>query len=109
MMRIIYKTKFYCKFCKKDIPLDVYGTDDSTSKENEFEKEVKEWGEHYHWIDCHRRCALCGELVVPGDLELLVNDGKIKIHEKYQTQTYERAHKGQLLIVHEKCLQDKKS
>lgn len=109
-MKVIYRTAFYCKFCKRDISLDVYGNDESiVSQNNEFEKEVKEWGEHYHWIDCHRRCALCGRLVVSGELELLVNDGKIKIHNDYQTQTYERAHKGQLLIVHEKCLQDEKS
>lgn len=104
-MKVIYRTKFHCKFCKKDIALNVYGSDENVDgQNNEFDKEVKEWGEHYHWIDTHRRCALCGGLVTSDDLELLVNDGKIRIHKEYEAQTYEETHKGQLLTVHGKCI-----
>ncbi len=93
-------------FCKKELPLDVYGSDVSASEDKEFDKEVKEWGEHYHWIDAHRRCAICGELVTSDDLELLVNDGKTNIHEEYLNQTYEKSHKGHLLTVHGKCIKE---
>lgn len=72
--------------------------------------EAKEWGEHFHWCDNHRRCAICGNLVqsgkqdLLGGLNLLVNDRQTQIHEKYVKETFERAHKGELLIVHNKCL-----
>lgn len=65
----------------------VYGDFDSTFPINkDEEKEAQEWGEHFHWVDHHRRCAICGELVVSGNqdnpkgLNLMVNNGKIQIH-----------------------------
>jgi hypothetical protein len=111
MNEMIFTTNFWCEFCKKDIPLYVYGDKDSSFPENKTEEnEAKEWGEHFHWCDNHRRCAICGDLVqsgrqdLPEGLNLLVNGRKTQIHEKYTKETFERAHKGELLIVHNKCL-----
>lgn len=113
MTSITFTTNFYCKFCKKDVPLYVYGDKDSLFPENkEEENKAKDWGEHFHWCDNHRRCAVCGDLVKSGEqdspnsLSLLENKGGIQIHEKYVNETLGRAHGEELLIVHNKCLQN---
>jgi len=110
MKSIIYTTSFYCKFCKKKITTHVYGDSGSDFPANkEEERDAIEWGKHFHWIDHHRRCAICGELVISGEqdepesLNLMFNDEGLKIHSKYLSQTLEKAHKGQLLVVHNKC------
>lgn len=112
MANVIFTTSFYCKFCEKDIPLCVYGDRSSSFPESKKkEEEASEWGEHFHWCDHHRRCAICGELVISGNqdnpkgLNLMVNDGKIQIHREYLLQTFDRAHKGELLVVHNECLE----
>lgn len=111
MKSIIYTTSFYCKFCKNKVPIYVYGDKGSSFPANkEEEGDAKDWGEHFHWINHHRRCAVCGELVISGEqdepdsLNLIFNDGGLKIHSKYLSQTLEKAHKGGLLVVHNKCL-----
>lgn len=111
MQKIIYTTKFFCRFCKKEIPVSVYGDMGSTFPESDQEKEeALEWGKHYHWIDNHRRCAICGEKVISGKqdepegLNLLVNEGQVQIHSRYEAETMENAHGAQLLIVHNKCM-----
>lgn len=110
MQKIIFTTNFYCKFCKKDIPLNVFGDMASSFPENhEEEAEAKKWGEHYHWTDNHRRCAICGDLVFSGKqdepkgLNLIVNNGQVLIHEQYERETMDKAHGEQLLIVHNGC------
>lgn len=111
MNSVIYQTTFYCNLCKSNIPLQVYGNIDSSyPADKREEKEAVEWGEHYHWIDNHRRCAICGELVVggkqkgPDQLTLVVNENQVEIHERYAKETLNQAHNGQLLIVHSGCV-----
>lgn len=102
-MKIVYKSKFYCKFCKKEIPISVHGEGDFIG-DNETEREVKEWGEHYHWIEKHQNCTLCGKLVQGEDLELLIDDGKIRISDNYNGESY-LGNKTGLLTVHKKCIE----
>ena len=104
MQKIIYTGKFYCELCKKEVTTPVYG---DTAPEPQEEAEWIDMCRHFHWIDFHRICAVCGKIVLSGDLELAVNNGEIKIHPDY-TDEYRRVkyghHLGQLLIVHEKCI-----
>jgi len=106
MAEIVHKSKFYCELCKQEIPIHVYGDKNSLFVANS-EKEVIELGKHYHWIDFHQVCAICGELVKSEDLELLINDGQVEIHKNY-TDEYKKVEKGDksesFLTVHEKCV-----
>lgn len=109
MQQIIYTSNFYCKLCKKDLPVQLYGDRDSSFAAVD-EPELIEWAKHYHWIDYHRVCAICGKLVLSGNLELALNNRTIQIHKNY-TDEYERVKQGdqfgQLLIVHEACINTK--
>ena len=109
MQRIIYITKFFCELCNADIPAHLYGDADS-SFTPEDEPELIDWSRHFHWTDNHRVCAVCGKYVGGEDLELLVNDGKVRIHEAY-TDEYRKIERGEkfgpLLIVHESCIKAK--
>lgn len=104
MQKIIYIGKFYCELCKKEIATPVYG---DSAPEPQEESEWVDMCRHFHWIDFHRTCAVCGKIVLSGDLELAVNNGEIRIHSDY-TDEYRRVKRGQhlgpLLIVHEKCI-----
>ena len=78
MQTVIYNSKFFCKYCNKDVVEPVYGYLGSTFPENEEEVQAaKEWCEHFHWIDYHRRCAVCGEIVIGGELNLIVDGAGI--------------------------------
>jgi len=103
-MKIVFTGKFYCKICKKEISIPVCGDEDFIV-DNETEREVKEWGEHYHWIGNHQKCALCGKLVQGEDLELLVDDGKVKISDGYNGESYIGGKTG-LLTGHKKCIEE---
>ena len=112
MQSIVYTTNFYCNLCKRNIPIVVYGDRNSDfPSDKREENEAREMGEHYHWIDNHRRCAICGELVAggkreePEGLNLIDNDGQVEIHEKYVAETMDKAHGEQLLVAHNGCAQ----
>ncbi len=109
MQKIIYTGKFHCELCKREIVTPVYG--DSTPEPHE-ESEWIDMCRHFHWIDFHRVCAICGKIIQSGDLELAFNDGKIKIHTEY-TDEYRKIERGDkaesLLIVHEKCISEKET
>ncbi len=76
-------------------------------EEVEYEEEARKSGEHFHWIDFHRRCAICGELIKDKKLDLLVNDEMIEIHSQYLNETFKKGGRTQLLIVHEDCISKK--
>lgn len=107
MQQIIFTTKYYCELCKKEQVVHLYGNTDSSFTKDD-EPELIEWARHFHWIDRHRICAICGKLVVSGELDLAVNDGGINIHSAY-TDHYRNIQQGDqfgsLLIVHENCIQ----
>lgn len=108
MQKIIFVSKYYCELCKKEQIVHLYGDSNCNFSQSE-EPELIEWARHFHWIDRHRVCAICGGLVISGDLDLAVNDGKINIHDTY-TDYYlniQQGNKfGHLLIVHENCIQE---
>jgi len=106
MTEIVHKSKFYCELCEREIPIHVYGNKNSLFDVNR-EKGLIEWGKHYHWIDFHQICAICGQLVRSEELELLMNDGQVKIHKNY-TDEYKEIKEGDesepFLIVHQECI-----
>jgi len=107
MRNIIYSGSFNCELCGGPQIGQVYGSDGQTLDDYSKERIHEMWSYH-HWCLRHRNCAVCGEFVRPDDLELAVNDGKIKIHEAY-TEYYKRKIKpGDLhagfLYVHSTCL-----
>lgn len=108
MQKIIYVTKFYCELCKKERPVHLYG-DIGSSFTSDDEPELIVWAKHYHWIDFHRVCAVCGKIVKSGDLELAFNDGNMRIHTDY-TDEYKKVSQsdrgGHLLIIHTGCVKD---
>lgn len=108
MQQIIYTTKYYCELCKKELIVNLYGEHDSNFTADD-EPELIEWARHFHWIDNHRVCALCGRLVVSEELDLAENDGSIQIHEDY-TDHYEKVNPKekfrQLLTVHVACIKE---
>jgi hypothetical protein len=110
MQKVIFTTSFHCKFCDKDIPLPVVGDESSDFPANEGEvQEAKEWGEHFHWCDHHRRCAVCGDVVLGGEnggesLNLVFDDGSIELHPAYIAETLRREGGRQLLVVHRRCV-----
>lgn len=110
MQKIIYTSKFYCELCKQERPIHLYGSTDS-SFTPDYEDELIDWARHFHWTDNHRVCAICGKLVHSGELELIVNDGKVHVHNEY-TDEYKKIEQGDqfghLLIVHEDCLRREK-
>lgn len=109
MQQIIYTSQFSCELCNKNLPVQLYGDRDSSFTAGD-EPELVDWAKHYHWIDYHRVCAVCGKLVLSGDLELALNSRAIKIHEDY-TDEYKKVkwgdQFGHLLIVHEACIKNK--
>jgi len=109
MSRIIFTSKFYCELCKKELPIQLYG-DINSSFTPEDEPELIDWTRHFHWTDNHRVCAICGELVKSGSLEVMINEKGIKIHKDY-TDEYKKIEQGDefgpLLIVHEDCVKKK--
>ncbi len=113
-MTPVFVTKYYCDICKKDLPLQVFGDRPfAEAIDLQVEEEAKKWGEHYHWTDNHRKCAVCGNLVTsgldekdPNRLNLVINQSQFEIHSNYEKETLPRAHGGQLLIVHAKCIKE---
>jgi len=109
MKKIIFSSKFFCKYCNKDILFNVWGDEFTVVDDNyQHEEEAKDWIEHYHWIDNHRRCAKCGEIVEGRDLNLIENDGSIILDKRYCKETFDRECDGELLVIHNKCLKEKK-
>ena len=109
---IVFVTKYYCEICGKERVIRVFGDKFSRSyRDEEYEREVIKWAKHYHWVDSHRVCAVCGKIVKAGELGIMVNNGNIKIHDEY-TDEYKKNKQGDnlghLLIVHEKCLEKMK-
>ncbi|MFH0864012.1 MAG: hypothetical protein V1858_02915 [Candidatus Gottesmanbacteria bacterium] len=108
MTEIIYKTKFFCNLCKKDIPLELYGNK-NTEFTRDQEPEIITPGKHYHWVDFHRVCAICGQPIKAQDLTVAMNDGMIKINENY-TDEYNMIEQGNkfgvFLIVHKECVKN---
>lgn len=107
-MPVIYSGKFFCELCNKDRPIDLYGSE-SITVDDELKRKVDEHGRWYHWCYNHRTCAVCGQLIVSGDLESALNDGKIDIHPNY-TDNYKKIRKGFLagptLNIHKSCLKE---
>lgn len=108
---VVFISKYYCEICKKQREIYVYGDRFSRSdRDEQYEKEVIKWGRHFHWIDHHRVCAMCGKLVRSGELGSVINKG-IRIHKNY-TLEYRKVREGDefgnLLIVHESCIKRKK-
>lgn len=106
MTKIIFTGKFYCELCKKEIVMPLYGVCDLKLSSQE-KTEAVDWMRHFHWTDNHRLCAICGEYVPSGKLDLIINDGKTPIHQNY-TDEYLKIKRGNkfdsLLIVHTGCL-----
>lgn len=106
MQKIIFTTKYYCELCKREQVVHLYGASDSSFTKGD-EPELIEWARHYHWIDSHRGCAICGQLVKSDELVLMINDGKVTIQDNY-TDEFRKVRQGNrfgnLLIVHRKCI-----
>ena len=104
MQKIVYTGKFLCELCKKEVSMPVYG---DSSPAPEDVTEWIDWCRHFHWIDFHRVCAVCGKILKSGELELAINDGKLKINRGYtdEYETVKRGNKmGPLLMVHDECV-----
>lgn len=89
--------------------MPLYGDEDLNFTQEE-KIEAVDWLKHFHWIDYHRLCAICGEIVKSGNLELLINNGKTVIHKNYSDEyvKIKRGNRfGPLLIVHTDCLLEK--
>ncbi len=105
---IVFSTKYYCELCGKERTFNVYGDkfigidrDDDQYKDMALDKM-----RFFHWVDYHRVCAICGNLVKAGDLASVINK-EIKIHKNY-TLEYKKVKEndefGHLLIVHKNCI-----
>lgn len=107
MQQIIHTTKFNCELCSKEIVMPVYG-DQIVQLTSEDEAEFVDWCRHFHWVYSHRVCAICGDLIISGELAVAENDGNISIDKGY-TDEYARIKRGDkfgpLLMVHEKCIE----
>ncbi len=103
-MEKIYKGTFDCELCRGQQEFSVSGMDDSAGPS--LKAEAADWAKHWHWCAVHKLCAKCGALVASGDLEMAVNDGRIKIHASYTDQYHSvrEGDIGHLLIVHRGCL-----
>ncbi len=106
MDSIIYSTEFDCKLCKKPATINLYSKDNLLAITDDVKDEVLQWAQHYHWIQNHQVCAICGELVRSGegtnDLDLIQTETiRGDIHPRYiQWQT--NPDRG-LLTVHSDC------
>ncbi len=67
MKPIIYTTEFYCKVCDKPAKINLHSDDQDFPINDQTKKEVMSWGQHYHWVENHQLCAICGKLVHTGD------------------------------------------
>jgi hypothetical protein len=104
MDRIIYSTEFYCKLCEKPAKIDLHSTDSSFTVTDKIKADVLEWGQHYHWVDNHQICAICGKFVDTDKKELDLIQVEVMqgdVHPLYtKWDTYpERG----LLTVHKEC------
>jgi hypothetical protein len=102
------KLKFYCKFCKKEIPILLEGDNLPIFNSKMEENELIEHAEYFHWSECHRRCCICGEILNSGEIDVFdITEKRIRIHPKYIQETKENEPE-ELLSVHEKCKLAKK-
>jgi hypothetical protein len=60
-MNIVYKTKFFCKFCNGDVEVHLYSDEFDFKMTQEIKKELMEYVDHNHWCKNHRVCVLCGK------------------------------------------------
>lgn len=103
---IVYSTEFFCFRCKKPAIINLYSDDPSLELTDSFKKEVEGWGKHYHWVDNHQICAICGELVVSGSEELNLIQTEVMlsdVHPLYIEWNKDPEHG--LLTVHNTCSQ----
>ena len=103
-MKEVLRSSIFCKYCDADIPFSVFGDDTGYREDKErFEQQAREHWDHSHWIDHHRRCAICGEILRGEDLELARNAG-IVLHEKFKAETLDREPDTTFVIVHRRCI-----
>jgi len=102
-MTIDSKLKFYCKFCKKEIPILLEGNNIPTFNSKMEENELIEYASDSHWSECHRRCCICGEVVSGEEYDSFdITEKRIRIHPKYIQETKENEPE-ESMSVHEKC------
>lgn len=107
-MTIDCKLKFFCKFCKREIPIFLEGNNLPTLDSVIEKNELIEHAEYSHWSECHRRCCICGEVLSCEEIDVFdITEKRIRIHPKYVQETKENE-VGELLSVHEKCRLAKK-
>jgi transcription elongation factor Elf1 len=96
--------KYYCELCEKEVVVIIHGLIKELDQEETIR--VTEWARHYHWCDFHRNCAICGEYIKSGELDLIVNNKYVHIYDKY-TDEYEKVRIGEhrFLDVHKKCVE----
>lgn len=67
MEPIIYSTEFYCKLCKLPTKINLHSAESNFPITDKVKEDVLTWGQHYHWVDNHQVCAICGKLVRTGE------------------------------------------
>lgn len=106
MNPVIYSTEFYCKVCEKPAKINLHSDDPDFPVNDQTKKEVMSLGQHYHWVDNHQLCAICGKFVRTGDgiheLDLIQNEVmQGEIHPDY-IKAEIHPDRG-LLTVHKEC------
>jgi hypothetical protein len=99
-MKVFNAGVIYCDFCKKEIPVRVYHSDEKDGPRLEIE-EIKSWAKNYHWYDFHYNCAVCGEYIPSDERELVIKkDFPVPVNKKYNEENPVRG----LLRVHKECI-----
>jgi len=106
MKQIVYSTSFYCHRCENDTTINLFSDDSDFEITEEVKKETESWGKHYHWVDNHQICAICGELVETRgdkhDLDLIQTEVmRGAVHPLYLK--WELNPDRGLLTVHKEC------
>jgi hypothetical protein len=102
---VVYTTKFDCYRCKAPVTIRLLSDDSNFQITDRVKEEVDYWGKHYHWVDNHQICAICGKLVVggSGELDLIQTELMLRdnIHPLYLE--WELNPDRGLLTVHKAC------
>ena len=106
MKEVIYTTEFPCKVCEKPARINLMSDDPDFPVDDKVKAEVLEWGQHYHWVDNHQLCAICGKFVQTGvgtnELNLIQTEVmQGDVHPDYIKATI-HPDRG-LLTVHSNC------
>ena len=104
---VIYTTEFYCKVCEKPSQINLH-SNDNLPITDKVKEDVLMWGQHYHWVDNHQLCAICGKFVRTGvgtnELDLIQNEVmRGDVHPDYIKADI-HPDRG-LLTVHKECAQ----